>query len=124
MPISIGEFAAIGIGLGNIAAWSKLIYDARKNGKNGKDGNGRSCSFHTGVESRLMKVETEREGLSQELGVLHTENRQEHSQIFGEIKSLAVAVSTASEAARTAASAAATAASAAAASAETMRRKK
>ena len=88
MALSAGELTAIGVGLGNIAAWSKLIYDTRKNGKNGK---GYPCPLH--------------EGLSDEIKTLHGENREEHHQIFNEIKSLAVSVATASEAARTAAAA-------------------
>jgi len=111
MTLSVGEITAIGIGFGNIAAWAKLIYDARKNGKNGV---GRPCALHTDIASRIATVEANKTELVRELGTLHAENREEHSQIFSEIKSLAVAVSTASEAARTAASAAATAATAAA----------
>ncbi len=81
MPLSIGELTAIGLGLGNIAAWSKLIYDARKNGKNGK----MPCPLH--------------EGLTQEIKILHLENRADHKQIFEDIKGLSIAVAGATSAA-------------------------
>jgi hypothetical protein len=109
VPLSTGDVVAIGIGLGNIAAWSKIIYDSRKNAKNG-NGSQKQCPSHIGVESRMSTIETEKEGLTKELQTLHSENRQDHGQIFTEIKNLAVAVSVASEAARTAAATAAAAA--------------
>lgn len=107
MALSAGEATAIGIGLGNIVAWSKLIYDARKNGKNG---NGKFCAAHGIIESRLSAINAEKEAFIKELKTLHDENRQDHGAITSEIKSLAVAVATASEAARTASAAAAAAA--------------
>jgi len=106
MGFSLGEITAIGIGFGNIAAWTKLIYDAKKNGK---DGNGKTCGFHAEITSRIATVETHKAELAKELLSLHTENRQDHQQIFTEIKGLSIAVATAATAAATAATAAATA---------------
>ncbi len=88
MALSSGEITAIVVGAGNIVAWAKLFYDMRKNG-----GRGIPCPLH--------------QTLAGEIKTLHTENREEHHQIFSDIKSLALSVQTASEAARTAAAAAA-----------------
>jgi len=98
MSLSVGEATAIGLGLGNIAAWTKLIYDARKNGKNGKP-----CPLHSGLESQITTQKTE---LADELKNLHAENRQDHQQIFADIKGLSIAVAGAAAAAANAAVAA------------------
>jgi hypothetical protein len=103
MSLSVGEATAIGIGLGNIAAWTKLIYDARKNGKNG---NGRPCPLHSGLQSQIGAGEKQGADLAKELASLHTENREDHQKIFDDIKGLAIAVAGAASAAATAAVAA------------------
>jgi len=103
MALSVGEVTALGIGLGNIAAWSKLIYDARKNGKNGT---GRPCSLHSGLESKIEAGEKQKVGLAEELASLHKENREDHQKIFEDIKGLSIAVVGAASAAASAAAAA------------------
>jgi hypothetical protein len=101
MSLSVGEATAIGLGLGNIAAWAKLIYDARKNGKNG---NGRPCPLHSGLEAQIKTGEKQGTDLAEELKNLHAENRQDHQQIFADIKALSISVAGAAAAAATAAS--------------------
>jgi len=103
MPLSAGEITAIGIGLGNIAAWSKLIYDARKNGKNG---NGKPCALHSGLASQIDSGEKQGADLAKELASLHTENRDDHKKLFEDIKGLSIAVAGAAAAAANAAVAA------------------
>jgi hypothetical protein len=89
MALSAGEITAIVVGIGNMTAWAKLFYDARKNGKNG---NGKMpCPLH--------------EGLSEEIKTLHGENRSDHKQIFDDIKGLSIAIAGAASAAATAAAA-------------------
>ena len=101
MALSAGEVTAIIIGAGNFTAWAKLFYDAKKNGK---DGNGKTCGFHADIASRIATVETHKAELAKELLSLHIENRQDHQQIFTEIKSLSIAVATAATAAASAVS--------------------
>jgi hypothetical protein len=84
MALSAGEITAIVIGLGNFTAWAKLFIDVRKNG-----GNGKPCPLH--------------EPLTKELGTLHKENREEHTQISKDIKDLSISIASASAAAATAA---------------------
>jgi hypothetical protein len=91
MALSIGEMTAIGIGITNLTALAKLFYDMRKNGKNG---NGKPCPLH--------------EGLTEEIQTLHKENRDDHKQIFEDIKGLSIAIAGAAAAAATAAAAVAT----------------
>ena len=88
MGLSPGDLTAIGIGLGSFAAWGKMFYDGRKNGKNGP---GKVCALH--------------EGLTEEIKTLHQENRDDHKKIFDDIKSLSIAVAGAASAAATAAAA-------------------
>ena len=89
MSLDAGEITAIGIGLGNIAAWLKFNYDARKDRRNGT---GKVCPLH--------------ETMANEVQTLHKENREEHHQLSADIKNLAVATASASAAAATAATAA------------------
>ena len=103
MSLSVGEVTAIGVGLGNIAAWTKLIYDARKNGKNG---NGKICPLHSGIVTGIETGEKQKAELAEEIKNLHAENRQDHQQIFTDIKALSVSVASAAAAAATAATAA------------------
>ena len=103
MGLSAGEITAIGIGLGNIAAWSKLIYDARKSGK---PDNGKGCPAHTSVMERIASVETYRAELTKELETLHSENREEHQRLSADIHQLSVSVVTAATAAANAAASA------------------
>ena len=103
MSLSVGEVTAIGVGLGNIAAWSKLIYDARHNGKNG---NGKPCPLHSGLESQIGAGEKQGADLAKELASLHTENRDDHKKLFEDIKGLSIAVAGAASAAASAAIAA------------------
>ena len=100
MSLSAGEVTAIVMGIGNFTAWAKLFFDARKNGKNG---NGKPCSLHSGIESQIATQKTE---LADELKNLHAENRQDHQQIFADIKGLSIAVAGAAAAAANAAVAA------------------
>ena len=109
MSLSVGEATAIGLGLGNIAAWTKLIYDARKNGRNG---NGKPCPLHSGIAMGIETGEKQKAGLAEELKNFHAENRQDHQQIFADIKALSISVAAASAAASAAATASATAATA------------
>ena len=104
MALATTESAAVVIVLlGNISAWSKMIFDARKNGKNGS---GKPCAWHTGVESRISSVETHKGELAKSLETLHTENRVDHQQIFADIKALSIAVAGAASSAAAAAVAA------------------
>ena len=89
MGLSPGDLTAIGIGLGSFAAWGKMFYDGRKNGKNGP---GKVCPLH--------------EGLTEEIKTLHQENRDDHKKIFDDIKNLSIAVAGAAAAAASAATAA------------------
>ena len=91
MGLSPGDLTAIGIGLGSFAAWGKMFYDGRKNGKNGP---GKVCALH--------------ESLALEIKTLHQENRDDHKKIFDDIKNLSIAVAGAAAAAATAATAAMT----------------
>jgi hypothetical protein len=106
MSLDAGTVTAIVIGSGNVVAWAKLFYDARKNGKNG--GDGKTCSYHSKMESRIATVETHKAELSQELKTLHSENRDDHKMIFQKIENLTVAVANAASAAASAASTAST----------------
>jgi hypothetical protein len=115
MALGTAESAAVIIVLlGNLSAWGKMIYDARR--KPNGNSSVKMCPAHLAVESRMATIETEKTGIEKSLETLHQENRQDHTQIFTEIKTLAVSVSIASEAARTAAAAATAATAAAAAS--------
>ncbi len=107
MALSLGELTAIGIGLGNIAAWSKLIYDARKNGK----GNNKFCPSHIEVTSEIGINKTMIEKIEKDFDLFHTENRQDHSYILDKISALTTVIANATSAA--AASAAVVASSAA-----------
>jgi len=98
---SVESAAVIVVLLGNISAWSKMIYDARKNGKNGKP-----CSFHSGIVAQIETGEKQKTDLAQELASLHTENRDDHKKLFEDIKGLSIAVAGAASAAATAAVAA------------------
>jgi hypothetical protein len=92
MALGTAESAAVLLVLlGNISAWSKMIYDARKNGRNGT---GKPCPLH--------------EPLTKELETLHKENREEHLQISKDIKDLSISIAGAAAAAATAAAAVAT----------------
>lgn len=105
MALGTAETAAVAIVLlGNISAWSKMIYDARKNGKNG-NGNGKSCPSHVAIETRIAAIETHKDSMEKELSNLHTENRQDHQRIFDDIKSLSVSVASAAASAASAAAA-------------------
>lgn len=103
--LSIGELMSIGIGLGNIAAWSKLIYDTRKNGKNG-NGNSKPCPLHSGLEALIETGERQEKELASGLADLRKENHDEHQKINADLRDLAVAVAGASGAAAAAAAAA------------------
>jgi len=85
MAFSTGEVTAILIGLGNIGAWGKLIYDARKNGRNGAAAE---------LESRME--------------TFRAENHSDHQKMSDDITKLSVSVASAAGAAATAAAAAAT----------------
>ena len=103
MSLSAGEVTAIIIGIGNFTAWAKLFADARKNGRNG---NGKQCSLHSGIISQIETGEKQKTDLADEIKNLHVENRQDHQQIFTDIKALSISVAGAAAAAATAASAA------------------
>ena len=91
MALGLTESGAVAfVLLGNISAWAKMIYDARKNGKNG---NGKACPLHA--------------GLSQEITTLHRENREEHQKLSDDIHGLSIIVAGAASAAAQAATAAA-----------------
>lgn len=102
MALGLAESGAVAIVLlGNISAWAKMIYDTKKNGKNGN-----------GVGYRIAAIEAQQVGLTSELGTLHSENRADHLQIFAEVKSLSISVACAAAAAAQAAATAATLATA------------
>jgi hypothetical protein len=98
---TVESAAVIVVLLGNISAWSKMIFDARKNGRNGKP-----CPLHAGM---VTQIETQKTELTDELKTLHQENRDDHKKIFEDIKGLSIAVAGAASAAATAAVASATA---------------
>ena len=90
MPISAESVAIISACLANCGFLAKTMYDSRRNGKNG---GGKPCPLH--------------KGLADEIKTLHQENRDDHKQIFEDIKNLSVSVAAAATAAATAAALAA-----------------
>jgi hypothetical protein len=92
MPFSAELITLVGVCLANCGFLAKTMYDGRKNGKNG---NNKPCPLH--------------EGLANEIRTLHSENREDHKQIFKDINDLSKAVAGAAAAAASAAAAALTA---------------
>lgn len=105
MALSAGEITAIVVGSGNVAAWAKLFYNARKNGK--QNGIGRPCPLHSGIEQCTTEAVTNLGKIEKDLDTVHIENRDDHKKIFDKLESLAVAIANASAAAASAASVAA-----------------
>lgn len=111
MALGTGETIAVTIVmLGNISAWVKMIYDARKANANGNgNGNGKlkECPVHSDLVGRMSAVETTKEELSASLDKLHKENREDHQKLFEDNKNLSIAVAQAAAAAAQAATTAA-----------------
>lgn len=106
MSLSAGEITAIVVGSGNIVAWAKLFYEAKKNGKG--NGNNKPCPLHAQVVKEVTEAKTDAGNLKDNLDKLHTENRDDHKGILDKLGALTTVVANASAAAASAASAAAT----------------
>jgi hypothetical protein len=92
-----GVVVAVG---GNFAAWAKLFSDRKEDAKRGNGHGGETvppCPVCPGLVSRVALTEGSTKQLSSALSMAHTEDRQDHDKIFGQLGILNVSVALATE---------------------------
>jgi hypothetical protein len=76
-------WAAVGMAaVSNMAVWLKIIHDKKNNSKNA---NPKMCIDH---EKRITKTEAEMKGLTDNLALIRSENREDHQKIFNKLEEL------------------------------------